>query len=85
MKFRTLQFLHRRKKQRQKMERTERWIRYLITFLWVCLFMAITGCENTKQSIGISTKPFTSDEKLEDSTKLNWKITWGKIRNEDKD
>lgn len=67
------------------MERTEQWVRYLITFLWVCLFMAITGCENTKQSIGISTKPFTSDDKLEDSTKLNWKITWGKIRNEDKD
>ena len=62
------------------MERTERWIRYLIMFLWVCLFMAITGCDNTRQSIGISTKPFTSDEKLEDSTKLNWKITWGKIR-----
>ena len=85
MKFKTLQFLRRRKKERQQMERTERWVKYLITILWVCLFMALTGCENTKQSIGISTKPFTSDEKLEDSTKLNWKITWGKIRHKDED
>mgnify|MGYP006406277923 FL=1 len=67
------------------MERTERWIRYLIMFLWVCLFMAISGCTNTKQSIGISTKPLQSGEDIKDSTKLNWKITWGKIRNEDKD
>ena len=67
------------------MERTERWVRYLITFLWVCLFMAITGCENTKQSIGISTKPFQSGESLENSTKLNWKITWGFIRKENDD
>ena len=44
------------------MERTERWVRYLITFLWVCLFMAITGCDNTRQSIGISTKPLQSGE-----------------------
>ena len=51
------------------MERTERWVRYLITFLWVCLFMAITGCENTRQSIGISTKPLQSGEDFENSTK----------------
>ena len=60
------------------MERTERWIRYLIMFLWVCLFMAITGCENTRQSIGITTNPLSS--KMEDKTKLQWKITFGKIR-----
>ena len=47
--------------------------------------MAITGCDNTRQSIGISTKPLQSGEDFENSTKLNWKITWGKIRNEDKD
>ena len=67
------------------MERTERWVRYLIMFLWVCLFIAITGCENTKQSIGISTKPLQSGEDFENSTKLNWKITWGKIRPKEDD
>ena len=67
------------------MERTERWVRYLIILLLTCLFLAIGGCENTKQSIGISTKPFQSGESLENSTKINWKITWGFIRKENDD
>jgi hypothetical protein len=46
----------------------------------------LSACENTRQSIGITTKPLASDDKFEDSTKLNWKITWGKIRpKEDED
>ena len=62
------------------MEKTHKWIRYVTIFLFCCLFLAIGGCQNTKQSIGISTKPLLSGEKLENSTKLSWKITWGKIR-----
>ena len=53
-------------------------MRYLIIFLFLTLMLA--GCNNTRQSIGISTKPLLSGEKLENSTKLSWKITWGKIR-----
>ena len=50
---------------------------YLIV-LFLVLF--ITGCafENTRQSIGITTNPLSS--KFEDKTKLQWKITFGKIR-----
>ena len=50
------------------------------------ILLFIYACENTRQSIGITTKPLASGKKFEDSTKLNWKITWGKIRpKEDED
>ena len=52
----------------------------------VVLALFIYACENTRQSIGLTTKPLSSGKKFEDSTKLNWKITWGKIRpKEDED
>ena len=53
-------------------------MKYLI-WIVMCSFF-IVACENTRQSIGISTKPLQSGESFENSTKLNWKITWGKIR-----
>ena len=56
----------------------------ILTIMMMLLF--IYGCENTRQSIGLTTKPLSSGKKFEDSTKLNWKITWGKIRpKEDED
>ena len=59
-------------------------MKHLGILLLIILF--VTACENTKQTIGISTKPFQDGKKLEDSTKLNWKTTWGKIRpKEDED
>ena len=59
-------------------------MKHLGILLLIILF--VTACENTKQTIGLSTKPLQSGKKFEDSTKLNWKITWGKIRpNEDDD
>ena len=52
-------------------------MRYLIVFLFVVLLIGgLTACENTKQSIGITTKPLQSGKNFENSTKLNWKITW---------
>ena len=61
-------------------------MRYLNIFLCLILLIILGACENTRQSIGITTKPLASDDKFEDSTKLNWKITWGKIRpKEDED
>jgi hypothetical protein len=53
-------------------------MRYIIVLMFMILFLS--SCDNTRQSIGITTKPLQSGEKFEDSTKLNWKITWGKIR-----
>ena len=53
-------------------------MRYIIVLMFMILFLS--NCDNTRQSIGITTKPLQSGEKFEDSTKLNWKITWGKIR-----
>jgi len=53
----------------------------LVIVLFLVLFVSsITACsfENTRQSVGINSKPFS--EKAEESVKLNWKITWGKIR-----
>ena len=59
-------------------------MKYLGILLLIILF--VSACENTKQTIGLSTKPLQSGKKFEDSTKLNWKITWGKIRpKEDED
>ena len=43
----------------------------------MCSFF-IVACENTRQSIGVTTNPFST--KMEEKTKLQWKITFGKIR-----
>ena len=54
---------------------------YIVAFLFLVLLIGgITACsfENTRQSIGITTNPLSS--KMEEKTKLNWKITFGKIR-----
>jgi len=54
-------------------------MKYLIIFL----FAIQLGCANVKQSIGISTSPFS--EKFEEKTKLNYKIIFGKIRPKEDD
>ena len=56
-------------------------------YIMICLTVLLISCslENTRQSVGISTKPLLSGEKLENSTKLNGKITWGKIRTSKED
>ena len=57
-------------------------MRYLIIFLFISL---LYGCENVRQSIGISTKPFQSGDSFENSTKLNYKIIFGKVRPKEDD
>jgi len=47
------------------------------------IFLLLTSCQNVKQSIGISTNPFST--KMEEKTKLNYKITFGKIRPKEDD
>ena len=54
-------------------------------YLTIFLFIILLGCENIKQTIGISTKPFQSGESFENSPKINYKITLGKIRPKEDD
>ena len=51
----------------------------LITFI----FFLTGGFENVSQSIGISTNPFST--KMEEKTKLNYKIIFGKVRPKEDD
>ena len=53
-------------------------MRYIIVLMFMILFLS--SCDNTRQKIVISTKPLQSGDQLKKSTKLNWSITWGKIR-----
>ena len=48
-----------------------------IAIILMVAFVLLTSCENMKQTIGVSTNPFSS--KMEEKTKLNYKITFGKI------
>ena len=51
----------------------------LITFIFF-----LTGCfENVRQSIGISTNPFS--QKVNEKTKFNYKIIFGKVRPKEDD
>ena len=44
----------------------------------------LTGCfENVRQSIGLTTTPLSS--KMEEKTKLNYKIIFGKVRPKEDD
>ena len=40
----------------------------------------LSGCENVRQSVGVTAKPFAKGDKMEDSVKFNYKIIFGRIR-----
>ena len=82
MKYKTLKLLRRRKIARRKIQTTEKVVQVLIIGLVLALVL-LSGCENVRQSIGISTSPFS--EKVEEKTKLNYKIIFGKIRPKEDD
>ena len=79
MKFRTLKLFRRRRNARKRNQTTEKGIQALIIGLALVLLLLV-GCENIKHKIGISTKPFQSGEDLEDNTKINYTIIFGKVR-----
>ena len=54
-----------------------------IIIVLMFIFLLLTGCENMKQSIGISTNPFSQN--VNEKTKFNYKITFGKIRPKEDD
>ena len=82
MKYKTLKFLRRRKIARRKIQTTEKGVQVLIIGMALMLLLLV-GCENVRQSIGISTSPFS--EKVEEKTKLNYKIIFGKVRPKEDD
>ena len=56
-------------------------MRYLLLIIFMFF---LVGCfENVRQSIGISTKPFSKN--FEEGTKLNYKIIFGKVRPKEDD
>ena len=58
-------------------------MRYIILLLFLTLFLS--ACENGRHKVGISAKPFATDGKFEDSTKLNYTIIFGKVRPKEDD
>jgi len=58
-------------------------MRYIILLLFLTLFLS--ACENVRHKIGVSTKPFATDGKFEDSTKINYTIIFGKVRPKEDD
>ena len=47
------------------------------------LSLLLSGCENTRHSIGISGKPLST--KMDESVKVNYKIIFGKVRPKEDD
>jgi len=82
MKFRTAKLLRARRIARRKIQTTEKLVQVLVIGLILALVL-LAGCENVRQSIGISTSPFS--EKVEEKTKLNYKIIFGKVRPKEDD
>ena len=58
-------------------------MRYIILLLFLTLFLS--ACENVRHKIGVSTKPFATDGKFEDSAKINYSIIFGKVRNKNEE
>ena len=84
MKFRTLKILRARRNARKRIQTTEKLVQVLTVGL-ILLLILLTGCENIKHKIGISTKPLQSGEQLKNSTKLNYTIVFGKVRPQEDD
>ena len=82
MKFRTAKILRARRIARRRKQTTEKGVQILIIGLILALVFLL-GCENVRQSIGVSTSPFST--KMEEKTKLNYKIIFGKVRPKEDD
>jgi len=83
MKYKTLKLFQRRRNARKK-QTTEKLVQVLVICLMLALVL-LTGCENIKHKIGVSTKPLQSGEQLKNSTKLNYTIVFGKVRPQEDD
>ena len=53
-------------------------------FLLILFLVLLAGCfENVRQSIGVSTNPFSQN--VNEKTKFNYKIIFGKVRPKEDD
>ena len=56
-------------------------MRYLLLIIFMFF---LVGCfENVRQSVGINTNPFSKN--VEEKTKLNYKVIFGKVRPKEDD
>jgi len=56
----------------------------IVFVFWTVIFLGLlTGCENVRQSIGISGKPLSRN--FEENVKVNYKIIFGKVRPKEDD
>ena len=58
-------------------------MKYLVLFLFLTLFLS--ACDNVRHKIGLSAKPFATDGKFEGSSKINYTIIFGKVRNKNEE
>ena len=56
-------------------------MKYLL--LVICMFFLVSCWSNVRQSIGISTNPFSQN--VNEKTKFNYKIIFGKVRPKEDD
>ena len=54
------------------------WVSYITIFLLCGLLFLVSGCENTRHSIGVTGKPLSTN--FDESIKMNYKIIFGKVR-----
>ena len=76
MKFRTLKLLKRRRDARRIRDKTDRWVRYIVIFLFlILLLLPLTQCNGVKHIIHIeeSTDHTTGD----DGGKIKYKVIFG--------
>ena len=65
------------------MKTTNAWLRYITIFLLCGLLFLVSGCENTRHSIGVTGKPLSTN--FDESIKMNYKIIFGKVRPKEDD
>ena len=58
-------------------------MKYVVMVVLLSISLFIYACENTRHSIGVTTKPFSKN--FEEGTKLNYKIIFGKVRPKEDD
>ena len=76
MRYRTLKILRRRRNARKIRERTDKWVRYLVVFLFLTLLLfPLTQCNGVKHVIEI-TEPLDHTEG-DDGGKIKYKIIFG--------
>ena len=78
MRYRTLKLLRARRRIREKRNRTNRWMKYLVSSILVgVLLLFSVGCKGVKHVIQIE-EP-TDHTQGDDGGKLKYKIIWGDI------